>query len=62
MTASPAIYQFRRQELERWIDNAIALLDHLDGDPDLEDDDREETMDEDSHLCGRLKLIGVPSR
>ncbi len=38
---SPAIYNFRRSELERWIDQAIELLDHLDGDPDLEDDELE---------------------
>jgi hypothetical protein len=38
---SPAIFNFRRAELERWIDNAIALLDQIDGDPDLEDDDVE---------------------
>lgn len=60
--ASAAIQHFRRQELERWIDNAIALLDQFDGDPDLEDDEREETLDEDSGLCGRLKLIGVPGQ
>ncbi|TCM58374.1 hypothetical protein C8J36_101274 [Rhizobium sp. PP-F2F-G48] len=35
-TTSPGILAFRRQELERWIDQAIALLDDLDGDPDLE--------------------------
>jgi hypothetical protein len=29
----------RRRELERWIDRAIALLDMLDGDADLEDDE-----------------------
>ncbi|OQP87595.1 hypothetical protein BTR14_03230 [Rhizobium rhizosphaerae] len=33
---SPAILAFRRLELERWIEKAIALLDQLDGDPDLE--------------------------
>lgn len=38
---SPAILAFRRQELERWIDHAIALLDDMDNDADLEDDDRE---------------------
>jgi hypothetical protein len=38
----------RRQELERWIDRAIAILDDLDGDADfepetdLECDEREE--------------------
>ncbi|MEQ1405657.1 hypothetical protein ABK249_12000 [Neorhizobium sp. Rsf11] len=39
---SPAIYQFRRAEIERWIENAIALLDEIDGDPDLEDDELED--------------------
>ncbi|MDG3575711.1 hypothetical protein P7F60_04890 [Rhizobium sp. YJ-22] len=38
---SPAIYQFRRAELERWVENAIALLDEIDGDPDREDDELE---------------------
>ncbi len=59
---SPAIEKFRRAELERWVIAAIDLLDTMDGDPDLEDDELEETMDEDSQLCGRLFLIGVPSR
>lgn len=40
MTAA-AITAFRRQMLEHWIEQAIALLDQMDGDPDLEDDDRE---------------------
>ena len=59
---SPAIYRFRRQEIECRIEEMIALLDQIDGDPDLEGDDLEETMDEDSQLCGSLFLIGVPSR
>lgn len=59
---SPAIEKFRRAELERWVVAAIDLLDIMDGDPDFEDDDLEETMDEDSQLCGRLFLIGVQSR
>lgn len=40
MTA-PVITNFRRQMLEHWIEQAIALLDQMDGDPDIEDDDRE---------------------
>ena len=39
---SPVIYRYRRRSLEQWIDRAIALLDQLDGDPDLEDDERED--------------------
>ena len=39
---SPAIYNFRRAELERWIDQAIDLLNEIDGDPDLEDDELED--------------------
>jgi hypothetical protein len=35
---SPAIVAYRRRELERWIEQAIALLDTMDGDADLEDD------------------------
>lgn len=41
--ASPAIYRFRRAELERWIEEAIETLNAIDGDPDLEDDDLEAT-------------------
>lgn len=39
---SPAIYSYRRRTLEQWIDRAIALLDQIDGDPDYEDDERED--------------------
>lgn len=35
---SPAVKRFRRLMLERWIEDAIALLDTMDGDPDFEDD------------------------
>ncbi|ABQ60998.1 hypothetical protein P053_01971 [Brucella abortus 01-4165] len=37
--SSPAIYRLRRLMLEQWIEQAIALLDQIDGDPDLEDGD-----------------------
>lgn len=37
--SSPAIYRLRRLMLELWIEQAIALLDQIDGDPDLEDGD-----------------------
>jgi hypothetical protein len=59
---SPAIYHFRRHELEHRIEEMIALLDVIDGDPDLEDDDLEETFDEDSRECGRIRLIGVSNQ
>ncbi|WP_192799192.1 hypothetical protein [Brucella tritici] len=36
---SPAITRLRRLLLEQWIEQAIALLDQMDGDPDLEDSD-----------------------
>ena len=39
---SLAIESFRRSELERWIDNAIDLLDAMDDDPDREDDEIED--------------------
>lgn len=39
---SLAIQNFRRSELERWIDNAIDLLDAMDDDPDREDDEIED--------------------
>ncbi|MFK4062924.1 hypothetical protein [Brucella anthropi] len=41
MMPSPAVYRLRRLMLEKWIEEAIALLDQIDGDPDLEDDERE---------------------
>jgi hypothetical protein len=47
--AKDAVLAFRRQELERWIEYAIALLDAIDGDSDREDDEREPDIDE---LCG----------
>ena len=39
---SLAIENFRRSELERWIDDAIDLLDAMDADPELEDDEIED--------------------
>lgn len=44
--AHNALLALRRQELERWIDRAIAILDSIDGEPDLEDDERETDVDE----------------
>ncbi|KAB2780507.1 hypothetical protein F9K97_02285 [Brucella anthropi] len=35
---SPAVKRLRRLLLEKWIEDAIALLDTMDGDADLEDD------------------------
>ncbi len=42
---SPAISRLRRLMLEQWIENAIALLDTADGDPDLEDTDTDHDSD-----------------
>lgn len=39
---SRAIQRFRRSELERHIEELIALLDLIDDDPDLEDDEIED--------------------
>lgn len=39
---SLAIENFRRSELERWIDDAIDLIDAMDDDADLEDDEIED--------------------
>jgi len=42
----PVIHAYRRQQLELWIERAIALLDAMDGDADLEagaDLERDET-------------------
>lgn len=33
---SPAIYSLRRRFLEQWIERAIALLDEIDGDENME--------------------------
>ena len=48
---SPAIYRFRRNELERRIEEMIALLDMVDGDPDLEDDEIEDIDDREQPLA-----------
>nr|WP_312969570.1 hypothetical protein [Brucella intermedia] len=37
--SSPTIRRLRRLMLEQWIEQAIALLDQMDGDPDLEESD-----------------------
>lgn len=42
---SPAINRLRRLFLEQWIEQAITLLDQIDGDSDLEDTD-EDFVDE----------------
>lgn len=39
---SPAVYRFRRSELEKRIEDLIALLDMVDEDSDLEDDELED--------------------
>lgn len=39
---SLAIENFRRCELERWINDAINLLDAMDEDPELKDDEIED--------------------
>jgi hypothetical protein len=49
--ASPAIYRFRRAEIENRIDELIALLDLIDGDPDLEDDELEEVDEREPPLA-----------
>lgn len=38
-----AIHRLRRLMLEQWIEQAIALLDQIDGEPDLEDSDEDFT-------------------
>lgn len=51
MTAT-AITSFRRQMLERWIEDAIALLDQMDGDTDLEPDADAEPDPLEPYLAG----------
>ena len=43
--ADPAVLRVRRAWLESWIEQAIALLDRIDGDPDLEPDLADATSD-----------------
>lgn len=43
--SSPAINRLRRLFLEQWIEEAIGLLDQMDGDADFEDTD-EDYVDE----------------
>ena len=57
MPQSRAIPRYRRALLEQWIENAIALLDTLDGDPDLEDgaDDEPSLGSHAKYRNGRLE-------
>lgn len=45
--SAPVITTFRRRMLECWIEDAIALLDQMDSDPDLEDDSEADDATED---------------
>lgn len=44
----PIIRAYRRQQLEEWIERAIAILDTLDGDTDLEDDTEHDEAEDDA--------------
>ncbi|PWE52795.1 hypothetical protein DEM27_28755 [Metarhizobium album] len=57
MNARAKILQFRRAELEARIEEMIALLDTLDGDPDLEDgaDDEPNLGSHPKYRNGRLE-------
>jgi hypothetical protein len=46
--AHPIIRAYRRQQLEEWIERAIAVLDALDGDTDLEDDTEFDQAEDDA--------------
>jgi hypothetical protein len=46
--AHPLISAYRRQQLEEWIERAIAILDALDGDTDLEDDVEHDEAEDDA--------------
>ncbi|MGO1163522.1 hypothetical protein ACTOV4_16440 [Brucella sp. C7-11G] len=48
--SSPSINRLRRLFLEQWIDEAIALLDQLDGDADFEDTDEDYVDERESPL------------
>ncbi len=47
---SPAISRLRRLMLEQWIEEAIALLDQIDGDADFEDGDDDFSEERESFL------------
>lgn len=49
MIQSPPIYDFKRSQLERWINHAITLLDEIDGDPDFEDTDEDFIDERENH-------------
>lgn len=51
---SPVIHSFRRRLLEKWIEDAIALLGECDGDPGLEDcdTDYEDEQEEPRYIVG----------
>ncbi|MDM7850176.1 hypothetical protein [Pseudochrobactrum kiredjianiae] len=51
---SPVIHSFRRRLLEKWIEDAIALLDQFDGDADFEecDADYEDEREEPRYIVG----------
>ncbi|MCX2699219.1 hypothetical protein [Ochrobactrum chromiisoli] len=53
---SPAINRLRRLFLEQWIDEAIALLDQIDGDADFEhtDEDFVEEREEFGRILGGI--------
>lgn len=48
--SSPAINRQRRLFLEQWIEEAIALLDQIDGDADFEDADDDFSDERESSL------------
>lgn len=57
--AHPIIRAYRRQQLEEWIERAIAVLDALDGDTDLEDDTEHDEAEDDAPglICGGGELV-----
>lgn len=61
--AHPIIRASRRQQLEEWVELAIALLDALDGDTDLEDDTEHDEAEADAPGLirggGELAAVGA---
>lgn len=47
--AAAIVLRHRRKLAEQYIEHLIALLDEMDGDPDLEDDETEQNGDEEDH-------------
>lgn len=51
----PIILAHRRQQLEQWIERAIAILDLMDGDTDIEDDTEHDEAEAEADAPGLIR-------